>query len=151
MKTYSAKPTEVTRDWHLVDAADQTLGRLSTIIATHLMGKHKPIYTTHIDCGDNVVVVNAAKIRVTGNKLKSKSYFHHSGYPGGIKEVSLSDELAKNPTGIILRAVKGMLPANRLTDDRLKRLKIYADSEHKHEPQSPVALAIKTDNSKGAK
>ena len=151
MKTFSAKPTDVTREWHLVDAKSQTLGRLSTEIATRLMGKHKPSYTTHIDCGDNVVVINAAKVRITGNKLASKSYFHHSGYPGGIKEVSLSDELEKNPTDVILRAVKGMLPSNRLTDDRLKRLKIYANAEHNHDPQSPVPLNISTDNTKGAK
>ncbi len=150
MKTYSAKPVEVTRGWHLVDAKDQTLGRLATEIATRLIGKHKPSYTRHIDCGDNVVVINAASIRVTGDKLNSKIYYHHSGYPGGIKDISLSDKLAKNPTDVIRHAVKGMLPANRLTDDRLKRLKIYATAEHSHAPQSPQPLTITTDNTRGA-
>jgi large subunit ribosomal protein L13 len=151
MKTYSAKPTEVTRLWHLVDAKDHTLGRLASEVASLLTGKHKPMYTAHIDCGDNVVVVNAANIRVTGSKLTDKSYFHHSGYPGGIKEISLESQLSKDPTEVIRHAVKGMLPSNRLTDDRLKRLKVYATADHAHDPQMPKPYAIKTDNSKGGK
>lgn len=149
MKTYSAKPTEVTRAWHLIDAKNQTLGRLASDVATLLTGKHKAMYTAHIDCGDNVVIINAASIRVTGNKLIDKKYYHHSGYPGGIKEISLSSQLEKDPTQVIRHAIKGMIPANRLTDDRLKRLKIYATAEHAHEAQAPKPYVIKTDNSKG--
>jgi large subunit ribosomal protein L13 len=147
MKTYSAKPTEVTRAWYEVDAKDQTLGRLATEIATRLTGKHKPMYTSHIDCGDNVVVINAAYIKVTGNKLADKKYYHHSGYPGGIKEISLEAQMAKDPTEVIRHAVAGMLPKNRLTDDRLNRLKIYPASQHPHNPQQPQKLEL----SKGAK
>lgn len=142
MKTYSAKPTEVTRSWYLVDATDQTLGRLATEVATRLMGKHKPMYTAHIDCGDNVVVINAANIKVTGNKLEDKRYYRHSGYPGGIYEVKLADQMIKDPTKVIEMAVKGMLPKNRLQDDRLKRLKVYATAEHPHAPQSPQTLTL---------
>src|SRR5437870_5051582 len=107
MKTYSAKPTEVTRMWYIADAKDQTLGRLATVIATYLMGKHKPQYTTHIDCGDSIVVINAADIKVTGNKLEDKKYYRHSGYPGGIKEITLADQLKKDPTKVIEHAVRG--------------------------------------------
>jgi large subunit ribosomal protein L13 len=140
MKTYSAKPTEVTRDWYIVDAAGQTLGRLATLIATHLTGKHKAMYTTHIDCGDNVVVINAAQIVVTGNKLQDKKYYRHSGYPGGIKEVSLEKMMATHPERAITNAITGMLPKNRLQAERLKRLKVYAGAEHPHAPQSPKTL-----------
>ncbi len=143
MKTYSAKPTEVTRSWHLIDAEGQTLGRLATVVAKLLMGKHKPQYTAHIDCGDNVVVINAANISVTGNKLEDKRYYRHSGYPGGIKEISLADQMTKDPTKVITMAVKGMLPKNRLTDDRMSRLKVYATAEHPHAPQAPKALTLK--------
>ncbi|HSH31393.1 MAG TPA: 50S ribosomal protein L13 [Candidatus Saccharimonadales bacterium] len=142
MKTYSAKPTDVTRAWHLVDASGQTLGRLATIVAVRLQGKHKPIYTAHIDCGDNVVVINAARIHVTGGKLEDKKYYRHSGYPGGIKEINLADQLAKDPTAVIRHAVGGMLPKNRLAADRLNRLKIYATAEHPHQPQAPQKLEI---------
>lgn len=151
MKTYSAKPVEVTRAWYLVDAQGQTLGRLATVIASYLTGKHKPMYTSHIDCGDTIVVVNAAQIAVTGNKLEDKSYFHHSGYPGGIKEVSLANQMLKDPTEVIRHAVAGMLPKNKLTDERLKRLKIYPTAEHAHQAQSPQTLTIKTANSKETK
>lgn len=142
MKTYSAKPTDVTRAWELVDAKDQTLGRLATAIATRLMGKHKPSYTAHIDTGDTIVVINAAHIKVTGNKLEDKKYYRHSGYPGGIKEISLADQMQKDPTEVIRHAVKGMLPKNRLTDDRLQRLKIYPETEHAHEAQKPKPLTL---------
>ncbi len=151
MKTYSAKPSDVTRQWHLIDAKDQTLGRLATEVASLLTGKQKAIYTAHIDCGDTVVVINAANVRVTGTKLTDKSYFHHSGYHGGIKEITLGSQLAKDPTEVIRHAVKGMLPTNRLTDDRLKRLKVYATAEHSHTAQSPQPYPIKTNNSKGDK
>ncbi len=143
MKTYSAKPTEVTRDWYVVDAAGQTLGRLSTVVATYLMGKQKPMYTAHIDCGDNIVVINAAQVAVTGNKLEDKKYYRHSGYPGGIKEITLGDQMAKNPAKVIETAVKGMLPKNKLADERMKRLKVYATAEHPHAPQSPKELTLK--------
>lgn len=143
MKTYSAKPSEVTHDWYVIDAADQTLGRISTLIATHLIGKHKPQYTAHIDCGDNVVVTNAAQIRVTGNKLTQKRYYNHSGYPGGLKETVLEDMMSKSPTKVIEHSVKGMLPKNRLQDVRMKRLKVYASADHPHNPQNPKELGAK--------
>jgi large subunit ribosomal protein L13 len=143
MKTYSAKPAEVTHDWYIIDAANHNLGRVSTLIATRLMGKHKPLYTAHIDCGDNIVVINAEKIQVTGNKLTDKKYYRHSGYPGGIKETSLENLLATHPERAIEHAVKGMLPKNRLQDLRMKRLKVYAGIEHPHAPQSPKPLGDK--------
>ena len=143
MKTYSAKPSEVTRAWYIVDADGMNLGRLATVIARQLTGKTKPMYTTHIDCGDNVVVINAEKIAVTGNKLVDKKYYHHSGYPGGIKEISLEDQLAKHPERVLEHAVKGMLPKNRLQAERMKRLKVYAGTEHPHAPQNPVTLGVK--------
>jgi large subunit ribosomal protein L13 len=143
MKTYSAKPSEVTRTWYLVDAKDQTLGRLATVVASRLMGKHKPQYTSHIDCGDAVVVINAAQIKVTGNKLEDKKYYRHSGYPGGIRETSLADLLVNDPAKVIQHAVEGMLPKNRLQAGRMVRLKVYATAEHPHGPQSPQALSIK--------
>lgn len=139
-KTYSAKPSEVTRDWHVLDVAGMTLGRVSTLIATHLMGKHKPMYTTHIDVGDNVVVINAAQIKVTGNKLVDKKYYRHSGYPGGIKETSLEKLMATSPAKVIEHSVAGMLPKNRLQAERMKRLKVYATADHPHAPQSPRPL-----------
>lgn len=143
VKTYSAKPKEITHDWYVVDASDQVLGRLASLIAVYLMGKHKPLFTAHLDCGDNVVVINAAKIRVTGNKLEDKKYYHHSGYPGGIKETNLADLLTRDPAEVIRHAVRGMLPKNRLLDDHLARLKIFAGPEHDHAAQSPKALEIK--------
>jgi len=142
VKTYSAKPVEVTRAWYIVDATGMTLGRLATVLATHLMGKQKPMYTPHIDCGDNVVVINAERIAVTGNKLADKKYYRHSGYPGGIKEVSLEKQLATHPERVIEHAVKGMLPKNKLQAPRLKRLKVYAGPEHPHGPQNPQELGV---------
>src|SRR5437899_7530650 len=135
MKTYSPKPTEVSHEWLLVDAEGQTLGRLATLIATRLLGKHKPQFSGHLDLGDNVVVINAAKIAVTGNKLEDKKYYRHSGYPGGIKETSLATLLERNPAQVIEKAVGGMLPKNRLHDDRMSRLKVYAGPEHAHAAQ----------------
>ena len=140
MKTYSPKPAELTHEWYLLDADGQTLGRLATQVATLLLGKHKPQFAPHIDCGDNVVVINAAKINVTGNKLEAKKYYRHSGYPGGIKDTSLAALLEKNPALVIENAVAGMLPKNRLQDDRLYRLKVYAGSEHPHVGQNPKVL-----------
>jgi large subunit ribosomal protein L13 len=144
MKTYSAKPTEVIRQWYLVDASDSvSLGRISTSIAGLLMGKGKPQFTSHIDCGDFVVVINAAKITVTGDKLNQKIYYSHSSYPGGLKETKLSAKLEKDPESVIVHAVRGMMPNNKLLDERLKRLKVYAGSEHKHDPQKPQPISLK--------
>jgi len=142
LKTYSAKPTEVTREWFVVDATGQTLGRLATLIATKLTGKDKPMYTSHIDCGDFVVVINSDKLVVTGNKLADKKYYHHTGYPGGIKEITLEAQMAKDSTKVIENAVSGMLPKNKLRDERLKRLKVYATDQHPHAPQQPKELKL---------
>jgi large subunit ribosomal protein L13 len=140
IKTYSPKPSEVTHEWYIIDAEGETLGRLATLVATYLLGKHKVQFSPHLDCGDNIVIINAAKIHVTGNKLEDKKYYRHSGYPGGIKETSLAELLARNPASAIEKAVTGMLPKNRLTDDRLRRLKVYPGIEHPHAPQSPKPL-----------
>ena len=142
-KTYSPKPAELTHDWYIVDAQGQTLGRLAAELASRLMGKHKPQYSPHLDCGDNIVVINADKIAVTGNKLAAKKYYRHSGYPGGIKETNLADLMERKPTAALERAVKGMLPKNRLQDDRLSRLKLYAGSDHPHAPHTPKPLEFK--------
>lgn len=143
MKTYSAKPSEVTREWVLIDADGLTLGRLASEVAMRLMGKHKATYTAHIDTGDHIVIINASKIRVTGNKLEDKRYYRHSGYPGGIKERTLAEQMEIDPTQVIKAAVKGMLPKNRLQDDRLIRLKVYPLGEHPHAGQTPKVLEVK--------
>jgi large subunit ribosomal protein L13 len=143
MKTYSAKPTDVTRKWYLIDASEASLGRVATQIAQLLTGKGKPQFTQHIDCGDFVVVVNAGNVKVTGAKLEQKMYYHHSHFPGGLKEASLKEKMEKDPTHALFHAVRGMLPVNKLRDERLKRLKIYADTEHKHAPQKPEKIAVK--------
>jgi large subunit ribosomal protein L13 len=137
LKTYSAKKGEITRDWYVVDAEGQILGRLATQIADRLRGKGKPGYTPHVDTGDFVVVVNADKIAVTGTKLDSKLYYRHSGYPGGLKQRTLRDQLERRPTEVLRKAVKGMLPRNRLARQQITKLKIYAGPEHPHEAQSP--------------
>ena len=142
MKTYSAKPGEITREWYLVDADGLTLGRLATVIADTLRGKRKPVFTHHVDTGDFVIVVNAEKVRVTGNKLDQKMYYRHSGYPGGLKERTLREQLDRRPTEVIRKAVKGMLPKNRLAAQQLTKLKIYAGPEHPHGPQNPVPLDL---------
>ncbi len=142
-KTYSAKPSEVTRRWILIDAAEAPLGRISTLIATYLTGKNKPTYTPHIDCGDYVVVINAANLVATGNKMEDKKYYRHSGFPGGIKEISLKDKLAKDPVSVIEAAVKGMLPKNKLAPARLARLRIFADENHGHTAQQPQKVEVK--------
>ena len=142
-KTYSAKPTDVLRKWYVVDASELTLGRLSTQVATLLTGKGKPQFTHHIDTGDYVIVINSDKLVVTGNKLVDKKYYRHSGFPGGIKEASLADKMAKDSTEVILHAIRGMLPVNKLRDGRLARLKIYAGSEHQHEAQKPETISLK--------
>jgi large subunit ribosomal protein L13 len=142
MKTYAVKASEIERQWWLVDATNQTLGRLATRIATLLEGKHKAIYSPHLDTGDHVVVVNAKAIRVTGNKLQQKSYFRHSNYPGGLKEESLETLLARKPELVIERAVKGMLPRNRLGRAMIKKLKVYAGGEHPHAAQQPTVAEL---------
>jgi large subunit ribosomal protein L13 len=143
MKTYSAKPSEVTRAWYVIDASEAPLGRVATKIATLLTGKEKPMFTQHIDTGDFVVVINADKIQVTGDKMESKMYYHHSHYPGGLKEATLREKMEKSPTHALTHAVRGMLPVNKLRDGRLARLKVYAGSEHNHAPQQPVAISVK--------
>jgi large subunit ribosomal protein L13 len=140
MKTWTAKTHEVERRWYVVDAEGQTLGRLATRIADTLRGKRKPEYTPHIDTGDFVVVVNAEKIAVTGKKLEQKIYYRHSGYPGGLRERTLSEELARRPTEVLRKAVKGMLPRNRLARQQITKLKIYAGPEHPHVAQNPDPL-----------
>ena len=142
MRTYSAKPGEITREWYLVDAEGKTLGRLATLIADRLRGKGKPAYTPHVDTGDFVVVVNAEKIAVTGKKLDEKMYYRHSGYPGGLKERSLRVQLERQPTEVLRKAVKGMLPKNRLARQQLTKLKIYAGPEHPHEAQAPRSFEV---------
>lgn len=143
MKTYSAKPTDVTREWYVFDASEMPLGRLSTKIATLLTGKEKPMFTHHIDCGDYVVVINSDNLVVTGNKLKDKMYYRHSQYPGSLKEATLADKMAKDSTDVIMLSVKGMLPKNKLMAERLKRLKVYPGSDHNHEAQKPTKVSVK--------
>ena len=140
MTTYTAKPGEIQREWYLVDAEGKTLGRLATEIADALRGKGKPVYTPHVDTGDFVIVVNAEKIRVTGDKLAQKVYYRHSGYPGGIKSRTLGEQLQRRPEEVIRKAVKGMLPRNRLARQQLTKLKVYAGPEHPHSAQNPQPL-----------
>ncbi len=143
MKTYSAKPTDVVRKWYVIDASEAPLGRVSTRVATLLTGKGKPQFTKHIDCGDFVVVINAANIVVTGDKQVQKTYYHHSHFPGGLRETSLKDKIERDPTFAITNAIRGMLPVNKLRDSRLTRLKVYAGSEHQHEAQKPEPISVK--------
>jgi large subunit ribosomal protein L13 len=140
MRTYSTKPAEIERQWFVVDARGQTLGRLASEIAKILKGKHKPIYTPHLDTGDFVIVINAQKVHVTGNKMDQKMYYRHSGYPGGLKSITLREQLKRHPTRVIRSAVKGMLPHNRLGRATLKKLKVYAGDAHPHEAQQPKPL-----------
>ena len=142
MKTYSAKPETVKRDWYVVDADGKTLGRLASEIAHRLRGKHKPVYTPHVDTGDYIVVVNAEKVRVTGNKEKGKVYYRHTGFIGGIKSITFEKLIAKKPEMVIETAVKGMLPKNPLGRAMYRKLKVYAGPEHNHTAQQPKALEI---------
>lgn len=142
VKTYSQKPSEITRRWILIDASEAPLGRVATQVAKYLIGKYKPTYTPHIDGGDYVVVINAKNVTVTGHKEEGKKYYRHSGFPGGIKEARLADVREKYPERIIEAAVKGMLPKNKLSDDRLKRLRIFAGSEHTHTAQTPEKVEV---------
>jgi len=140
MKTYTAKPGEIERSWYVVDAESKTLGRLATQIADVLRGKGKPAYTAHVDTGDFVIVVNAEKIHVTGQKLDQKIYYRHSGYPGGLRTRTLREQLDRRPEEVIRKAVRGMLPKNRLAAAQLKKLKVYAGPEHPHAAQNPEPL-----------
>ena len=142
MKTYNPKPGEIQRDWLIVDAEGKTLGRLATQIAERLRGKNKPQFAPHVDIGDFVVVVNAEKIAVTGKKLEQKIYYKHSGYPGGLRERTLREQLQRQPTEVLRKAVKGMLPRNRLARHQLTKLKIYAGPEHPHEAQAPAPFEV---------
>jgi large subunit ribosomal protein L13 len=140
VKTYVVKPTEIVRDWYVVDAEGKNLGRLASEIAQILKGKHRPFYTPNVDCGDHVIVVNAAKIEVTGRKQGQKMYHHHSMYPGGLHSISLSQQLIDHPTRVLQAAIKGMLPKNRLGRAMMKKLRIYATADHPHQAQSPKPL-----------
>jgi large subunit ribosomal protein L13 len=142
MKTYNPKPGEIQRDWLIVDAEGKTLGRLATQIAERLRGKNKPQFAPHVDIGDFVVVINAEKITVTGNKLEQKIYYKHSGYPGGLRQRTLKEQLNRQPTEVLRKAVKGMLPRNRLGRAQLTKLKIYAGPEHPHDAQAPTPLEV---------
>lgn len=146
MKTYSQKPAEVERKWYVVDAATMPLGKLATVVADKLTGKSKPTYTPHVDGGDFVIVTNARHLVVTGNKLTGKRYYRHTGYPGGIKDLSLQEMLEKHPERVIEHAVAGMLPKNKLAAGRMQRLHVYAEAEHNHAAQKPIALTAETEN-----
>jgi large subunit ribosomal protein L13 len=142
VRTYSPKPGDVQRQWHVIDATDVVLGRLASQAATLLRGKHKPIYAPHVDTGDFVIVVNAEKIHVTGQKLDQKLYHSHSGFPGGLRTRTLRTQLERRPTEVLRKAVKGMLPRNRLARQQITKLKIYAGPAHPHESQAPKTLEV---------
>jgi large subunit ribosomal protein L13 len=142
MKTFSAKPSNIERDWYVVDASGQRLGRLATRIADTLRGKDKPEYTPHVDTGDFVVVVNAERIAVTGNKMQDKIYYRHTGYPGGLRQRTLSQMLEKKPEEVLRKAVRGMMPHNRLARAQMKKLKIYSGPDHPHEAQQPKEFKL---------
>ncbi len=148
IRTYSQKPAEVTRDWFLVDASEITLGRLSTVIAKALSGKGKVTYTPHVDGGDNVIVINAANLKVTGAKLQDKMYYNYSGYPGGLRERTLAEVMEKDPAKAIQNAVYGMLPKNKLRPAMMERLRVFKTEEHKHTAQNPTKLNLAKDRSK---
>lgn len=141
-KTYSAKPSDISRNWYVIDASTAPLGRIASTASFRLTGKHKPTYTAHIDGGDYVVIINAEKLVVTGNKLDAKKYYRYSGFPGGMKEATLSEKMDKSPTFAIENAVKGMLPKNKLTTERMKRLRVYTGDQHEHEAQKPEILKV---------
>ena len=152
MKTYSAKPTEIEKKWVLIDAENMVVGRLAAIIATRLRGKHLPTFTPHMDCGDNIVVINADKVKFTGKKLNDKKYYRHTGYPGGIKETTPAKVLEGNfPERVVELAVKRMLPRGPLGRQQLRNLKIYAGAEHPHEAQAPEKLDIAAMNAKNVR
>ena len=142
MKTFSANPARVKRDWYVIDAENLVLGRLASEVASRLRGKHKPEYTPHVDTGDYIVVINAAKVKVTGNKTTDKMYYRHTGYPGGMKSMNFEKMIAHKPERIIELAVKGMLPKNALGREMYRKLKVYAGAEHNHSAQQPIALSL---------
>ncbi len=142
MGTYNAKKNEVERSWYIVDVNNKVLGKVASKIATVLRGKHKPVFTRHVDTGDFVVVINAGKVHFTGNKLENKQYYRHSGYPGGLKVANASEMLEKKPENIIRYAVKGMLPKNRLGRQQFKKLKVYSGTDHPHKAQMPKELKV---------
>lgn len=143
MKTYSAKPSDITRKWYVLDASEAPIGRLATRAATLLTGKEKPIFTHHIDTGDFVIVINTDKLVATGDKINKKMYYKHSGYPGGLREANLSQMMEKDSTKVLIKAIRGMLPVNKLRDGRLMRLKVYAGAEHNHAAQKPETISLK--------
>jgi large subunit ribosomal protein L13 len=142
VRTFTEKKEGIERQWYVVDAEGQTLGRLASRIAPILKGKHKPTYSPHLDCGDFVIIVNAEKVRVTGQKLDQKLYYHHSGYPGGLKSISLRDQLGRHPERVLESAVRGMLPKNKLGRRMIKKLKVYAGDTHPHQAQQPKPLEL---------
>jgi large subunit ribosomal protein L13 len=146
MKTYSQKSAEISRKWYLIDASESTIGRVSTVAASLLIGKGKPTVTHHMDGGDYVVIINANNVGISGNKLEGKFYYRHSGYPGGITKRSLRNVMEKDASEALFKAIRGMLPVNKLRDGRLERLKIYNDDQHKHAPQNPEVLSLKKGN-----
>ncbi len=143
MKTYSAKPADITRQWYLIDASEQTLGRVASKVALLLMGKEKPQYTAHIDCGDYVIIINSDKLKVTGTKLNNKKYYSHSGHPGGLHTRSLGEQISRDSTKVIINAVKGMIPNNKLLINRINRLKVYPDETHNHRAQQPHTITMR--------
>lgn len=143
MKTYSAKPSDVTRKWYVIDASEAPMGRIATQAAQLLTGKGKPQFTHHIDVGDFVIIINAEKTVATGDKQNKKVYYRHTNYPGGLKEATLAEKMVKDPTFPITTAIRGMLPVNKLRDERLKRLKVYTGAEHNHEAQKPEVISVK--------
>jgi large subunit ribosomal protein L13 len=142
VRTFTQKTANIERNWYVVDAKGETLGRLASRIAPILRGKHKPTFTPHLDCGDFVIVVNAEKVRVTGNKLDQKRYYRHTGYPGGLRSISLRDQLATHPERVVQAAVRGMLPKNRLGRRMIKKLKVYPGGSHPHQAQQPTELEL---------
>jgi len=142
MRTFQAKPHEVERKWHLVDAEGKTLGRLASRVAILLRGKHKPIFTPHVDTGDHVVIINADRIHLTGKKRKNKIYYHHTGFPGGLKSITAEQLSAKKPTALLSKAIHGMLPKNSLGKQMAKKLRIYAGPSHPHQAQGPMPLVL---------
>lgn len=148
MKTFSAKPTDISRRWYVLDASEAPIGRIATVAASLLIGKGKPTVTAHMDGGDHVIIVNAAQLVATGNKLETKIYYRHSGFPGGLYSRTLSEMIQKDPTEVLRHAVRGMLPVNKLRDGRLQRLKIYADHEHNHHAQKPGKITFPKKRSK---
>jgi large subunit ribosomal protein L13 len=142
-KTYSAKPSDVTREWYVIDASQAPLGRVATQVAQLLTGKGKPMFTQHIDTGDFVIVINADNLKVTGDKMEKKIYYRHSGFPGGLKETPLRKQIDKDSTEVLIHAIRGMLPVNKLRDGRLARLKVYKGAEHNHAAQKPTEVKVK--------